>query len=404
MNTFPQVQQQIFQFAFDQYGTSLDLTDTSSNCYFFYSVESQCGFLFEQSLGVMQNNLSIYTAQKNNLNGLGTFLNYQVRPYYPFSISVVITGDPATTIATGLETYYSLEPGTDYNFIADQAFVIPSQGTLNATFYYYGVNQVLPATVSSGIELSIVGGSAVIVGTVDSIVIANDYSPVQYTDLDYRTLLTNIYQSSSFGLIGSIESTLKNLNFVNDCKVYIGVNPMAPTLLAGFPPNTYSLDFGVMAIVIDFFSSSVSPQIPYQLAANAIYSRFPFGGIGLYDPSFSNEITKTVTSYSGQTINIHFFIAVVTILNIVVTFAESGITLNNTQQASLQSDIANYLNSIRIGSKLYYSRIAVLSAAYGVNLILLTINGTANSSEFRVGTPYVDERFTLGTFNVSYAA
>src|SRR6202000_2840840 len=105
MNTFPQVLAEVQENALTFFREDLDLTQ-GSDAYFFFDTLAQVGFIFEEALGVLENNLSVFSALGNNLNSLGVFLNYKSRPYYNFFITCNITGPNGLIISPGLEVIY----------------------------------------------------------------------------------------------------------------------------------------------------------------------------------------------------------------------------------------------------------------------------------------------------------
>lgn len=408
MNTFPQVQADVFANVAAQFGAAIDLT-ANSNSNIYYSNEAQNAFLVEQAIGSFQNNFSIYSAQGNNLNSLGGILNYHYRPYYTVSLNCALVGSNAATITAGLEVTYTDANSVIYYFQCDNAITLDSSGNASETFYLVGTN---PANVSalptfpSG-ALSIVASSATITGTLTSVSNTTSYIPSPLTDADYAILLQDIYQSSSFGLDGAINLVLQNLDFIVSSKVYVGTNPVGTTTITG-KTNNYILSYGVFLIVV-YFSAPVTggmSYIPYkyQVTANSIFSRFNFLN-QTYAPAtpLANEVTVPVTSALGNVIDINFYNAEETVLTIVITASSTLVVLNNDQKAAFFQDIASYINGTGIGATIYFANIAEIAFNYGLTLINLSINGTPNLFEL---TAAADEKFlTDPTTNItiSYA-
>ncbi len=405
MISFTQVLTDVFNNVRIWYGNLIDLTE-GSNSNINYSIQAQNAFTSIQAQNVQQNNLSIYAATGNNLNALGTAMGYRKRPYYPISLICAAQGTALSIVYAGLECTWTDSFGNIYYFETVSDFTLGAFGTIENIYLFYVGSQDNIPEIPAG-DLKIVPGSLIISdGTLNSVINDFDVTPILYNDLDFRAILINIGQSSSFGIDGSIKTYVETFSYVASCQVYIGVNLSGTTPIVIHGDVTINLPFGQLFIVVDYVVPIINTdfiRFSYIETARNIFARWDTRNI-LYAniPPLDNQVTvdvKTITN--NTTIPITFYAASEFDLTLSL-FADRFLsaTINDSQFLLLKQDLANYIENAGIGQTIYFSTISTIASGYGLILTSMTVNGTP--LQFSV-TLYQDQVFNLLNLNpISY--
>jgi hypothetical protein len=376
---FVQVLAKVFANVVSYLGSAIDLT-SQANSYIFYSLLSQVAFISTQQNIALSNNLSVFSATGIAQNGLGYAFGYKVRPYYPIILNCTITGENGTEINPGLEVTYTDTNGNIYYFVCYDAVEIIVGTTAEAVFYYVDQPSYLLEEILAG-ELDFIPDSTNIpTGSISSVSNNASVTPVQYSDLDYRDILENIYQQSAIGLDGAIQLAVLSLSFITSCRVYFGTNPSVPTVISGSLGN-YLLDYGIILIIVNpvYVSSPALGYLTYiqNLIANTIYNRWNFDN-KTYNNSnaFGNQISVPVTSVAGNNSIIDFYNADIREVSLNITMSPGSQKLTETQLIEISKQLEIYVNNIPISGNMLFSEISAIFTSLGFSISSVNIGGS----------------------------
>jgi hypothetical protein len=398
---FNSTQEDLFKNVSGQFGSKINLTE-GGNSYIFYNLMAKEIDIANQYGNEQLSKFSVFSAIQNYLSGLGYLLNFR-RPYEPFSIiGATITAAASTVISPGLQIGFVNSLGDTLNFITEQTYTTSSSGTVVANFSYVGINQQLE-TIPAGTSFTLYSASGGAGGaTVTGVVSAADSIPQPILDTEYRPGLETIYQSSAFGLDGAIELSVTNLSVVASCKVFVGTNISGTTPIIG-ATQTYNLPYGQFLIIVKFVETPPDPSPPFYPAADIIIAktvlqRFNWLNV-TFDSAFANKIQVPVTSSAGNTIDVLFYKAFPEKLNILLNISPSSPKVNDSIKSLFQTDVNNYINSLKLNDTIYFSQICQLAQKYGLILVSMSVNTIPDIFEQQAAS---DGYFELGTFNLSY--
>lgn len=400
---FDSTQQDLFNNVRSDFGTKINL-EPGGNSYLFFNLLSKEVDVANQ-YGIEQlNKFSVFSSQKNYLNGLG-FLNNYRRPYEQFSFSAKIHAPASTSIDPGLQIGFINENDETLLFITQSSYTTGSDGSVDADFFYVGINQTLD-TIPKSTSFVLYPDSGGAGGGLVTEVVSNDESiPSFISDEEYRYGIETIRQSSSFGSYGLIELSVKNLSVVSDCKVYWGTDPDAPTVISG-KVDPYNLDYGDMLIIVKWSVDSV-PSIspPFYPAVDLIIAK-TISKIFNYLNKFYGALATgkreiPIVTSAGNTLNVIYYEAIKTTLDIVLNISSSSPRANDSIKQKLENDIQEYIDNIPIKGTLYFSEISKMANNYSLISVSMAINASTNVLEFSASP---DEYYELSTFSLSYTS
>lgn len=398
---FVQVMAKVFANVVSYLGSAIDLL-VDANSYIFYSLLSQIAFISTQQNTALSNNLSVFSSTGIAQNGLGYAFGYKVRPYYPIILQCTVTGTNGAVISPGLEATYTDTNSNVYYFVCYDTLTITVGTTVEGTFYYVGKPTYLLQDIPAGPLGFIPDSTTVSGGSVSAVENDSSVTPVQYSDLDFRDVLENIYQQSANGLDGAIQLAVSALSFILSCQVYIGTNPSAPTPIVGFS-GTYSLDYGLILIVVNsvYVASPTAGYLTYiqNLIANTIYNRWNFDN-QTYDNSdaFGNQVSVPVTSIAGNTSTINFYNAFQKSVSLFVTMAPGSQKLSDEQLNEISEALEVYVNGIPIAGNMLFSQVSTIFSSFGFSASSMNIGGSPNT----IFPLLSDQVFLYVALSVSY--
>lgn len=403
MNSFDQIQTEVFSTARATVSTAIDLTNASTS-YSLYT--SQAAVLDEGELSIddLQNSWSVNSAVGNSMQYNCGFLLNTPKNYVKFEMTaVIVNNDPTVdfSLTTAYQCFYTIGL-TNYYFspLLSAPVNIPhAGGTVSVTLIYIGLTfSNLPTIPASTVLTN--GSLHDLTVTTSSI-----FSPELEDDEAYRIQLQTVYIAKGSGTLGRLRYGISQIPYVSYSEVYLGTNPTGTTTIEGKNDN-YVLNYGdILAIINSPYINNVSVQQAIGLVIENQKDIKNITYVG--SPAYANQITTTVTLDNGQTTSITFYTEIQNEINILLTVVSQYALFNDTDIVNLSALLNTYCQSQGIGGSISFSEICIIvSNYYGGSLNIATMSvtqvGGGTTDNVLEYTQKADQQFFLNLLQIGY--